>query len=88
VHQLRVLLRGIGEARDVPLVLMGDLNMGRRTAERVTGLRPLATGRTFPSSGPTLQIDHLLTSDPALSPRSSGPVTLPMSDHCALVADV
>ena len=63
VRQLRVLLRGIGDRPDAPLVLMGDLNMGRRTAERVTGLRPLATGATFPASSPTLQIDHLLTAD-------------------------
>ena len=88
VRQLRVLLRGVGDLPDAPLVLMGDLNMGRRTAERVTSLRPLATGATFPASSPTVQIDHVLTSDDGPRARSGGPMRLPMSDHCALVADL
>jgi endonuclease/exonuclease/phosphatase family metal-dependent hydrolase len=86
VRQLRVLLRGLGD-RSGPMVLLGDLNMGRATAERVTGLRPLATGTTFPAHAPSLQIDHLLAT-PDLQARSGGPVRLPMSDHLALVADM
>ena len=86
VRQLRVLLRGLGD-RSGPMVLLGDLNMGRATAERVTGLRPLATGATFPAHAPSLQIDHLLAT-PDLQARSGGPVRLPMSDHLALVAEV
>ena len=39
--------------RSGPTVLLGDLNMGRATAERVTGLRPLVTGATFPAHAPT-----------------------------------
>jgi endonuclease/exonuclease/phosphatase family metal-dependent hydrolase len=88
VRQLRILLRGVGERTGVPLVLMGDLNMGRRTAERVSGLRPLATGATFPASSPTLQIDHILSSEDGPRARSGGPVTMPVSDHSALVADL
>ena len=86
LRQLRVLLRGLGDLSG-PMVLLGDLNMGRATAERVTGLRPLATGPTFPAHAPTLQIDHLLAT-PDLQARSGGPVRLPMSDHLALVADL
>jgi endonuclease/exonuclease/phosphatase family metal-dependent hydrolase len=88
VRQLRLLLRGLDEAGEVPTVLMGDLNMGRRTAERVTGLRPLATGLTFPAKAPTLQIDHILASGGRLRAASGGPVRLPLSDHCALVAEL
>lgn len=88
IRQLRALLGGIGDRSEVPLVLMGDLNMGRRAAERVTGLRPLASGATFPASSPALQIDHILTSGDGPDARSGGPVRLPMSDHCALVADL
>jgi endonuclease/exonuclease/phosphatase family metal-dependent hydrolase len=88
VRQLRVLLRALGGRPGVPLVLMGDLNMGRRTAERVTGLRPLAVGATFPASSPTMQIDHVLTSEGGPRAVSGGPVRLPMSDHCALVVEV
>ena len=86
VRQLRLLLRGIGGAPG-PVVLLGDLNMGRRTAEKVTGMRPLSTGSTFPADAPATQIDHLLV-DGDLRAGSGGPVRLPMSDHCALVADV
>lgn len=86
IRQLRLLLRGIGETPG-PVVLLGDLNMGRRTAERVTGMRPLTTGATFPAGGPVSQIDHLLV-DGDLRASGGGPVRLPMSDHCALVADV
>jgi endonuclease/exonuclease/phosphatase family metal-dependent hydrolase len=85
-RQLWLLLRAIGD-RTTPVVLLGDLNMGRRPAERITRMRPLATGRTFPASGPLTQIDHLLV-EGSLRARSGGPVRLPMSDHCALVADV
>ena len=85
VRQLRFLLRGLGD-RSAPVVLMGDLNMGRSTAERTTRMRPLVTGRTFPSHRPTSQIDHLLTDGPLRA--VGGPVALPVSDHCALVADV
>jgi len=85
-RQLRLLLRAIGDCSS-PLVLLGDLNMGRRPAERITRMRPLATGRTFPARQPVTQIDHLLV-DGSLRARSSGPVRLPISDHCALVADV
>jgi endonuclease/exonuclease/phosphatase family metal-dependent hydrolase len=88
IRQLRVLMRGVSTPADVPLVLMGDLNMGARTADRVTGLRPLATGLTFPASRPTMQIDHLLASGVGPRALSAGPVRLPLSDHCALVADV
>jgi endonuclease/exonuclease/phosphatase family metal-dependent hydrolase len=93
LRQLRVLMRGVTSpggtrAEGGPTVLMGDLNMGRRTAERVTGLRPLATGNTFPAWSPTMQIDHLLVSGEDVRARSGGAVRLPMSDHCALVADV
>ena len=76
-----MLLRALGESDD-PTVLMGDLNMGRATAERVTGMRPLASGVTFPASRPTVQIDHLLTSPGGLQARAGGPLRLPMSDHC------
>jgi endonuclease/exonuclease/phosphatase family metal-dependent hydrolase len=70
-----------------PLVLTGDLNMGPRRAGEVSGLRPLATGPTFPADAPREQIDHILT-DAALGGTHAGPVRLPLSDHRALVADL
>jgi endonuclease/exonuclease/phosphatase family metal-dependent hydrolase len=85
-YQLRVLLKGLG-THDGTLVLLGDLNMERQRAERLTRMRPLAVGRTFPASEPTQQIDHILVRGD-LVPSGGGPVRLSMSDHLALVADV
>lgn len=84
--QLRKLLRGLGVDRR-RLVLLGDLNMGPERAARSTGLRPLATGLTFPHDEPEAQIDHILGSD-GLTAVSGAAVALPVSDHRALVADV
>ena len=82
--QLRVLVRRMPGG---PLVLMGDLNLPPDTVVRTTGLRPLASGPTFPAHAPTSQLDHVL----GRGVRSAGPggvQRLALSDHCALVAQV
>jgi endonuclease/exonuclease/phosphatase family metal-dependent hydrolase len=84
--QLRRLCRGL-EPRTRPVVLMGDLNMGPGAARRVTGMTPLAGGRTFPAGAPTMQIDHILAT-PGLRATHGGPLALPLSDHRALYADL
>ncbi len=84
-RQLRRLMAGLaGETGR--LVVLGDLNLGRRRAEGITGLSPLVTGPTFPAHAPTRQIDHVLAR--GLGPATGGPVELPVSDHRALVADL
>ncbi len=70
-----------------PLVLMGDLNMGPARAARLTGMRPLATHRTFPAWQPSRQLDHVLV-DGALPGGASGAPRLPLSDHRALYVDL
>jgi endonuclease/exonuclease/phosphatase family metal-dependent hydrolase len=85
-RQLRLLLRALAAPDQGPLVLLGDLNMGRRPAERITGMRPLVTGPTFPAASPIVQIDHVLVHGDLAA--TGGPVRLPVSDHRALVADV
>jgi len=85
--QLRRLLGSLAGTRE-PLVLMGDLNMEPAQAARVTRLRPLAAGVTFPVDAPSRQLDHLLGRGPV---RATGPaeaLPLPLSDHRALVVDV
>lgn len=84
--QLRKVLRGLG-GPSRPRVLLGDLNMPPERAARATGLRPLATGLTFPHQVPEDQIDHILGSDGLVS-SSCGAVSLPVSDHRALAAEV
>jgi len=90
-RQLRRLVAALSAAgppaRSHPTVLLGDLNMGPRPAGRLSGMRPLASGPTFPAERPRLQIDHILAS--GRLPAARGQVVqLPMSDHRALVADV
>lgn len=81
--QLRVLLRRL--PRRGPLLLMGDLNLPPDVAARTTGLRPLASGLTFPAHAPTSQLDHVLGR--GVTATEPGQVRrLALSDHCALVA--
>ena len=85
-HQLGVLLHTLRRQPE-PLLLMGDLNMPAARAARLTRMRALATGATFPADAPTEQIDHLLARGPLPAARGSV-VGLPTSDHRALVADL
>lgn len=85
-RQLHGLLAALGPLSR-PTVLMGDLNMQPRPVQRVTGLEPLAAGRTFPAYAPVEQIDHILAT-PGVAPATGRVVELPVSDHRALVADL
>ncbi len=87
LRQMRLLMRSLRDG-SAPLVLTGDLNMDARRASDLTGLRPLATGLTFPTEDPTEQLDHILTDDPGLVAHHDEVVRLPLSDHRALVADI
>jgi len=69
-------------------VLMGDLNMAPRTANRWNGLRPLGEAPTFPADDPAHQLDHILTDDRTLRVDSWSAPRLPISDHRALVVDI
>ena len=85
-HQLRLLLRALAQRRR-PLVLTGDLNMDAATAQRITGMHPLATHPTFPAHRPREQLDHVLADGPVAA-RASQAVRLGISDHCALTVDL
>ena len=84
-RQLRILARSL--TRSTPTVLTGDLNMSPRRAERITGLRSLAIGATFPAHRPTAQLDHLLASGDVQA-RDGRAMLLEVSDHRALVVDL
>ena len=83
-RQLRTVMTGLGDG-DGPLVLTGDLNMHPGPAARVSGLRPIATGATFPAGHPTRQIDHVLVRGPVTALGPAEALQLPLSDHRALV---
>jgi endonuclease/exonuclease/phosphatase family metal-dependent hydrolase len=85
-RQLRMLLRAVAQRRR-PLLLTGDLNMGTATAQRLSGMRPLAVHATFPAARPREQLDHVLV-DGRLRARASEAVRLGVSDHCALTVDL
>ncbi|MBM7807281.1 endonuclease/exonuclease/phosphatase family metal-dependent hydrolase [Geodermatophilus bullaregiensis] len=85
--QLRRLVRSLAGTRE-PLVLLGDLNMEPRQATRVTGLRSLAAGATFPAHAPTRQLDHVLARGRLVATGAAEAPRLPLSDHRALVVPV
>lgn len=85
-HQLRSLVRALAPAPR-PLALVGDLNMGRERAVRVSGLRSTCALPTFPSHAPRTQLDHVLV-EGALQPAYAEARRLPVSDHQALVVDL
>jgi endonuclease/exonuclease/phosphatase (EEP) superfamily protein YafD len=70
-----------------PRILTGDLNMGPRPAQRVTGMRSAGSALTFPGERPTRQIDHVLLH--GLPPATYVEArALGLSDHRALVVDL
>jgi endonuclease/exonuclease/phosphatase family metal-dependent hydrolase len=87
VVQLRRLVRSLAGTRE-PLVVTGDLNMEPRQAARVSGLQPLAAGATFPVEAPTRQLDHVLARGRCRATGRAEAVTMPLSDHRALVVDI
>jgi endonuclease/exonuclease/phosphatase family metal-dependent hydrolase len=82
--QLRRLVRSLAGTRE-PLVMIGDLNMQRGQAARVSGLRPIASAVTFPAHRPTRQLDHVLVRGGLTATGPAEAVHLPLSDHRALV---
>lgn len=81
--QLARLTRQLAGSPD-PLVLLGDLNVGR-AAERITGYRDLADLPTFPAASPRLRLDHvMLRGDLAGAARAATPEQS-VSDHSPLV---
>jgi endonuclease/exonuclease/phosphatase family metal-dependent hydrolase len=85
-HQLRRVMSSVeGEER---VVLMGDLNMGPAPAQRLTRMRALATGPTFPADAPTEQLDHVLARGDVGEVTGAQVRQLPLSDHRALAVDL
>jgi endonuclease/exonuclease/phosphatase family metal-dependent hydrolase len=75
-----------------PLILMGDFNTPGKLPGLVTGWDQVARVPTYPVAHPRVQFDHILadgwTAEALGSARGSvQALPLPVSDHCALVAD-
>jgi endonuclease/exonuclease/phosphatase family metal-dependent hydrolase len=85
--QMRRLVRDL-RGFDGPHVLMGDLNMKPPRPARWSRMRALGSALTFPAEAPDRQLDHILTDDSGLRVERCESVSLPISDHRALVIDV
>jgi endonuclease/exonuclease/phosphatase family metal-dependent hydrolase len=85
-QQLRRAVRGLDGAD--PLIMLGDLNMGLARATAVSGMRSLVDRPTFPAHAPREQLDHVLARGDVGTVRSVDVVRLPLSDHCAVTADL
>jgi endonuclease/exonuclease/phosphatase (EEP) superfamily protein YafD len=96
LSQLRALQRHLDE-RGGPRLLLGDLNLWWPLVRLLSlpGWRPLVRGGTFRnrppgSSGPLIQLDHVLAAGAgaALRPRATRIVSGPASDHRAVLVEL
>lgn len=88
LNELRAFLAG----QPRPMVLMGDFNTPGGIPGLVTGWHHVGRVPTYPVARPRIQFDHILadgwTTDALAHARASAQaIPLPVSDHCALVAD-
>jgi endonuclease/exonuclease/phosphatase family metal-dependent hydrolase len=70
------------------VLVVGDLNMGSAAARRITGMRPLVSGATFPAHEPAEQLDHVLARGEVGTVQTCRIHELPLSDHRALSVDL
>ncbi|MFL6138582.1 MAG: endonuclease/exonuclease/phosphatase family protein [Frankiaceae bacterium] len=87
VRQLLSIRRGL---RDLPhpRILLGDLNLPGRLPAALTRWPGAVAAPTYPSAGPRVQLDHVLVEPGRLRPVGGGALALPLSDHCAVYADL
>jgi endonuclease/exonuclease/phosphatase family metal-dependent hydrolase len=70
------------------LLVVGDLNMRPAVARRITGMRPLVSGVTFPADEPVEQLDHVLARGDVGMVQTCRIHALPLSDHRAMSVDL
>lgn len=88
VAQLRELVRWARQF-PAPRVLLADLNLPGPVATAVTGWPRLARAATYPVWRPRVQLDHILGDGlTRADARNASAITLPVSDHRALVVDI
>jgi endonuclease/exonuclease/phosphatase family metal-dependent hydrolase len=85
--QLRRVCRAL-DGLPGPRVLLGDLNMPPPFPRLVSRWRPLAKVATYPSTGPRVQIDHVLGSGRLPRVTAVEARTVAVSDHQALVVEL
>ena len=88
LNELRAFLAG----QPRPMLLMGDFNTPGGIPGLVTGWQQVARRPTYPVTRPRVQFDHIMADGWTLEAldaarTSARAVPLPISDHCALVAE-
>jgi endonuclease/exonuclease/phosphatase family metal-dependent hydrolase len=84
-----VSLAGWARALPGPKLLVGDFNLPGALPRLASRWHQLTRLATYPSYGPRLQFDHILADGiPASAVTHAEALRLPVSDHCALVADL
>lgn len=89
--QLRAVASWARRELPAPRFLLGDLNLPGRLPAAISGWQALTTRPTWPSWNPRVAFDAVLADGglpPGWSLIDSNAVTLPISDHCALVVDL
>jgi endonuclease/exonuclease/phosphatase family metal-dependent hydrolase len=88
VRQLRTLARWVARMPQ-PVLILGDLNLPGRVPQLASRWASLARAATYPAFAPRVQFDHVLALGLAAEAvRDVQVLTLPVSDHCALVVDL
>lgn len=87
VRQLRLCL-GALRAQPGARLLLGDLNLPGHLIGLVTRWRRLISEPTWPSDNPRIQFDHALADGPLPRVLAARTVSLPVSDHRAVVVDL
>lgn len=71
---------------NVPLLLLGDLNMRMDAVEEYSRMDVVARAHSYPDAYPWMQIDHVLSQGVGALGQTSS-VQMPMSDHRLLWVD-
>jgi endonuclease/exonuclease/phosphatase family metal-dependent hydrolase len=96
VRQIRWLQHRLSRSRyPCARMLLGDLNLWLPVVRLVSlpGWRSLVRGATFPNDGPAprrrgVQIDHVMAAGAGLEMRHARIVSVPISDHRAVIVDL
>jgi endonuclease/exonuclease/phosphatase family metal-dependent hydrolase len=88
VRQLRSMTRWAARMPQ-PVLLLGDLNLPGPLPQLASRWTSLGRAATYPAYGPRVQFDHVLALGLGTAAVSQvQALTLPVSDHCALVVDL
>jgi endonuclease/exonuclease/phosphatase family metal-dependent hydrolase len=81
LRRLRQRLRGVGgESRQLPTIIVGDLNMPRPAAALSLAYAATVRGKTWPATRPLIQLDHVLV-DRSMTVMESAVLPSAGSDH-------